>query len=511
MIYPDSPARNNTFSPKPAPGPATVSHGILPSPPNVQDASTVGGCEFATAALPDTESLTGSDAANLTAQQKLRLILKIGPASYASTTENSLIKLPDIREYLTPDLDIDTAISLTALYRSHCISVIDSFRYCREKALFRHLSAFQGTLTVPVHKLFVHPEIAPWIEECDWLMYQKMVSFVAPLATQVIPGQVLKAFRNISQKLLPHIAETLKPQPEHVSEARLAPAQIFCHLLTRMLDANQGANSAAAWLCSVENRTQMWEDFRTFVTPMDVVARSHVPKCSAGMARNLLRDRVKTLLVPILDHTPTDVIYDAETGYQKIEFTPPSPEDYTEFPDRWTTFIAELPTLFHDHPAGCIIDVAEKMWCNALHRLTLGGSQSFSAWWMTKVFWTEIIHWQAELGGFLNSTAKSLRQAMENANKRSPSNSSRNSPTEPSCEHERPSPATNGDGENNGLKDVSDPNGSTTAGDTDGIVNNNNDDSAIDIGDDSMLLTTGKYGDMTASDPADAEGDVVVV
>ena len=39
----------------------------------------------------------------------------------------------------------------------------------------------------------------------------------------------------------------------------------------------------------------------------------------------------------------------------------------------------------------------------------------------------------------------------------------------------------------------------------------NNDDSAIDLDDDSMLISVGKYGDMMASDPADAEGDVVVI
>ena len=39
----------------------------------------------------------------------------------------------------------------------------------------------------------------------------------------------------------------------------------------------------------------------------------------------------------------------------------------------------------------------------------------------------------------------------------------------------------------------------------------NNDDSAIDLDDDSMLMTVGKYGDMMVSDPADAEGDVVVI
>ena len=466
--------------------------------------------------LPEAESLAGFDAGNLTAQQKLRLILKIGPAVYPSGSENAIIKLPDIREYLPPHLDAESAVSLTALYRSHCISVIDSFRFCREKALFRHLSAFQGTLTVPVHKLLVQPEIAPWIEECDWLMYQKMVVFVAPLATQVIPGQVLKAFRNISDKLLPHISETLKSQPEHVSQARLAPAQIFCHLLNRILDANQAANSAAAWLCSVENRTQMLEDFQNFVRPIDVVARSHLPICSAGMARNLLRDRVKTLLIPVLDHAPPEVqFYENGMTYQKIDYTPPTPEDYTEFPERWTSFIAELPTLFHNHPAGCIIDTAEKMWSNILHRLTLGGSQSFSAWWMTKVFWTEIINWQAELGGFLNSTAKSLREATQNSNRDANRlNVLLNSSDAPSTppKQKQSETTTNGKGAPNGVND-SNPNRAVEGGDANGVVNENlnHDDSAIDLGDDSMLLAPNKYQDMTASDPADAEGDVVVV
>lgn len=39
----------------------------------------------------------------------------------------------------------------------------------------------------------------------------------------------------------------------------------------------------------------------------------------------------------------------------------------------------------------------------------------------------------------------------------------------------------------------------------------NNDDSAIDLEEDPMMIAVGKYGDMMASDPADAEGDVVVI
>ncbi|MCK6010329.1 hypothetical protein KMY64_26820, partial [Klebsiella pneumoniae] len=104
-----------------------------------------------------------------------------------------------------------------------------------------------------MQKLLTHPDLALWIKECDWLMYQKMIAFVAPLTTQVVPKLVLDAFSSISHKLTSHIAETSKAQPAHVSLARLIPANIFCSLLRHMLDVNQSANAAAAWLCHPDN------------------------------------------------------------------------------------------------------------------------------------------------------------------------------------------------------------------------------------------------------------------
>ena len=123
--------------------------------------------------------------------------------------DNDTLQLPDIRAYLPANTDLKVAAALAALYRSHCISVIDSFRYCKERNLMKYFSAFHGTLTVPVQKLLTHPNLASWIKECDWMMYQKMIAFVAPLTTQVVPKPVLDAFNSISQRLCGHIAETL--------------------------------------------------------------------------------------------------------------------------------------------------------------------------------------------------------------------------------------------------------------------------------------------------------------
>ncbi|KAL1957661.1 hypothetical protein VTO42DRAFT_5638 [Malbranchea cinnamomea] len=525
---------SDTCAQEPASGRTSASLPTTPALSGSLNASCRADCQCSSTTPLDSSPLQPFSTRNMEAQQKLRRILLLSRGACPPPAENAPLNLPDIHEYLPTNSDANVAVALTALYRSHCVSVIDSFRFCREKALFRHFSAFQGTLTVPVHKLLVHPDISPWIEDCDWLMYQKMVAFVAPLATQVIPGQVLKAFRNISQKLLPHIAETFKSQPEHVSKARLAPAQVFCHLLTRMLDANQSANAAAAWLCSVENRSQMLEDFQSFVTPVDVVARAQIPMCSAAGVLDILANGTKSLLAPLLNRSTSDVQFiDNAMGYQKFDYTPNNSDDYTEFPDRWISFMLQLPDLFPGHRASCIIDKSEMLWTNILHRLTLGGAQSFSAWWMTKVFFHEMIQWQAELGGFMQSSAKSLRLALANPNSSvngqptsaNPSNdlkdsSFRSSQQKSSGLADATAIATNGNVQNAPEKE-SGKNGSsvsqqqtTSARDTDTSINNNtlnHDDSAIDLDDDSMLLTTGKYGDMTASDPADAEGEVVVV
>jgi len=151
------------------------------------------------------------------------------PSLAEPSVDNESLSLSNIRPYLPANTDLKVADALAALYRTHCISVIDSFRYCKERNLFRHFSAFHGTLTVPVQKLLTHPNLAPWIRECDWLMYQKMIEFVAPLTTQVVPKQVLDSFGSISQRLTAHIAETFKTHPVHVSLARLVPAHIFCN------------------------------------------------------------------------------------------------------------------------------------------------------------------------------------------------------------------------------------------------------------------------------------------
>lgn len=496
------------------------------------------------------------------ANKMVHEMLQFPPSDGTSVENDSLLQLPEIGPYLPANTDKEVAEALTALYRTHCISVIDSFRYCKERNMLKFFSSFHGTLTVPVQKLLTHPNVAPWIKECDWLMYQKMIAFVAPLTTQVVPKVVLDAFSSISRGLTMHIAETFKAQPVHVSLARLIPAHVFCNLLNHMLDVNQAANAAAAWLCHPDNRNQMWFDFKTLVDPREMLAKANIPSCAAQATEAILKHDVRALLTPIDDAANASIGQpffkqpDSAQGLNSAALRVPpasaADEEYN-FPDKWIAFILNLPANFPRHRTQCIIDKVDALWDCILRRLTLGGAQSFSAWWMTKVFFHEMMRWQAEKGGFMTSTPAAAATAaaaaaaatglavlgkrlsipsstdrLQNPSNDSPSNasdmhgaSSNGSSRAGHASHagaslSSGSPTSQGQGQKQMQGQTNDNNSSEHA--TDNMAHSiaslqgaSNDDSAIDLDDDSMLISVGKYGDMMASDPADAEGDVVVI
>ncbi|KAH8702580.1 hypothetical protein BGW36DRAFT_289176 [Talaromyces proteolyticus] len=449
------------------------------------------------------------------------------PSSTTPPVDNESLRLPDIASYLPANADSKVADALAALYRTHCISVIDSFRFCKERNLFRYFSAFHGTLTVPVQKLLIHPNLAPWIKECDWLMYQKMIEFLAPLTTQVVPQPVLDAFGSISRRLANHISDTFKSQPVHVSLARLAPAHVFCNLLKHMLDVNQAANAAAAWLCHPDNRNQMWLDFATFVDPKEMILKANIPFCSEDTTEKILKYDVRALLTPLDNPTSPSVpsSYQQAGGDMNTEkhaVQSSTGEEYN-FPDKWISFILNLSSLFPNHPAQCVVEKVDRLWDCVLHRLTLAGAQSFSAWWITKVFFHEMLMWQVEKGGFMKHTPGSLQISLETSDSKPQHHAPRQGSFSVPVKDESFSLS-----ENQHTNSHSRISGSSTYGQSletnlDARPTNevsalsesmtslhptHHDDSAIGLEEDSMLMT-GKYDIM--ADATDANGDVVVI
>lgn len=359
-------------------------------------------------------------------------------------SENEPVNLPSIHPYLPQRTDNDTAEALAALYRTHCTSLIDSIRFCKEKQFFRLYTSFHGTLTVPVQKLFTHPNLAPWIEQCDLVMYRTMVRFVSRLTLQAAPVVVINILSNISATLHNHIAKTFSQQPPHVLEAKLRPATIFAGLLYRLIRVNQSAHAAANLLTIDQNREQMWQEWVTMVNPKRVM-EAELPDCGYDEVYKIMTTEMRSLLEPLQAPAYQDDTsyynFEADNGgfAQFLQNQTTHPRNATSaistenVLDRWQAFLASVPGRFPQAPARTILHCISAVGTAALRDITILSGLSYGHWWVLKIFVDEMALWMAEMGGFLEPTMTSApivngnnmyqSPALENGNGRSHSGS----------------------------------------------------------------------------------------
>lgn len=334
---------------------------------------------------------------------KITQHLRFAPSGETSLQEYEPINLPKIEPYIPVGTDPDSATALTALYRSHCTSLVECIRFCKEKTFFHLFTSFHGTLTMPVQKLFANPSIAPWIEECDFVMYQKMMRVVAPLTLQVAPKPVLDTLRNISERLVPHIQNSFQGQPSHVVNAKIAPATLFAGLLDRELRVNLTAHAAANMLSNPANRDQMYEDWITMVRTRKIA--ECVPTRGMDDLVNLLLTEIRHLLDPI------GVSWEIEglTPYGEMALRPGRQQQASihadssteNVLDRWVSFLSSLPSRFPYATHSEIVWCVQRVGTAVMRDLTIAQGKSFGAWWVTKCWIDEMIAFLAEQGGFM--------------------------------------------------------------------------------------------------------------
>lgn len=344
--------------------------------------------------------------------QRLRFAPLSEPATQAYEA-NEAISLPRIEPFVPVGADPDSARALTALYRSHCTSLVECMRFCKEKTFFHLFTSFHGTLTMPVQKLFANPSIAPWIEECDFVMYQKMMRVVAPLTLQVAPKPVLDTLRNICNRLVPHIQSAFQGQPSHVINAKVAPATLFAGLLDRELRVNLTAHAAANMLSNPANRDQMYEDWITMVRTRKIA--ECVPARGMDDLVELLLGELRDLLDPIgvpweiEGLTPYGEMA-LRTGRQQ-QASIHSDNSTENVLDRWVHFLAALPSKFPYASHSEIVWCVQRVGTAVMRDLTIAQGKSFGAWWVTKCWIDEMISFMAEQGGFMEyKTSQSTRQ-----------------------------------------------------------------------------------------------------
>ncbi|PHH89564.1 hypothetical protein CDD83_5774 [Cordyceps sp. RAO-2017] len=339
---------------------------------------------------------------------KTQLELAFPSAMEQSVQQSEPLALPPIEAYLPPGTDPDAAKSLSALYRSHCTSLVECIRYCREKTFFHLYTSFQGTLTMPVQKLFANGALAAWIEGCDYALYQRMMSIIASLTLQVVPKPVLDTLRNIAERLVPHIRESFQGQPQHVLAAKEAPAAIFAGLLDRALRVNLTAHAAANMLSNPANRDQMYVDWITMIRARKIA--ECVPTRGMDDVVDVLLAEMRDLLDPI--NVPWEVecltIYGdvaSRNGRQASESNGGDDSGHNVL-DRWVSFLQGLPDKFPYASHTDIVWCVERVGTAVMRDLTLSQGKSFGTWWVTKTWVDEMVRFLAEQGGFMKQKAQ---------------------------------------------------------------------------------------------------------
>ncbi|KAG9965491.1 hypothetical protein KCU61_g1880, partial [Aureobasidium melanogenum] len=362
-------------------------------------------------AYPDTRGMVADNDCSIMYDQNLRFPAK----EEAPFQENDTIVLPNILPFCPVKTDPDTAEALTALYRTHCTSLIDCIRFCKEKQFFRLFTSFHGTLTVPVQKLLAHPNLAPWIQACDTLMYQKMVRFVSRLTLQAAPPVVINILNNISTNLHAHISKTFASHPTHVLQAKLKPAATFASLLHRLIRVNAAAHAAANLLTVDQNREQMWREWVTMVNPKRVM-EAELPACGYEEVYKIMTCDIRGLLEPLSSPPfPDNPLFAhdnqaygfAQANFPTFQQPPPQSTDQSgqvsteNVLDRWSVFLTSLPSRFPQANTRLLLHCISAVGTAALRDITIMGGASYQTWWVMKIFVDEMALWLAAMGGFL--------------------------------------------------------------------------------------------------------------
>ncbi|KAI0196492.1 RFX DNA-binding domain-containing protein [Xylaria flabelliformis] len=318
--------------------------------------------------------------------------------------------LPRIEPFLPQHTDPDSAKSLAALYRSHCTSVVECIRYCKEKTFFHLYTSFLGTLTMPVQKLFANPSLAPWIEQCDFVLYQRMTRIVAGLTLQVVPKVVLDTLRSISEKLVKYIRESFQGQPKHVIRAKESPATIFAAIIDRALRVNLTAHAAANMLANPANRTNMYIDWITMVRIRKIA--ECVPTRGMDDLVHVLLNEMRGLLAPV--NVPWEIecltLYGdvAQQNSQDSHLDVSETENPQNMLDQWVQFLRSLPIRFPYATPADIVWCVQRIGTEVMRDLTIAQGKSFGSWWVTKCWIDEMVAFLAEQGGFMQSRSSTV-------------------------------------------------------------------------------------------------------
>jgi hypothetical protein len=270
-------------------------------------------------------------------------------------------------------------------------------------------------MTVPLSKIFHLQAVAPWIQECDMLMYKKMVGFIAQLPLQEVPEGVWQVLGRISEGLVGHLVTAFEEKcPAHVVVAKVLPAARFANLLKKLRSANASALYVSGMLSDEDKRTEMWLELQKIVDPTTIVDESMPPAQSLGAIEGIIRHDIKNLLCPLNEDmaealTSPDSAFSHFCQIQDYSHTglmTSTMNDDTSPLERWVKWLELLPQVFAGHHPQCMIDWHNRLWKGVIQQLGVSGANTYQAWWYLEGFLSNMLSYLCLKEGLLMSNSE---------------------------------------------------------------------------------------------------------
>ena len=350
------------------------------------------------------------------------------PESSTNATPDGTLELPAIEQYLPPGTDLDAANSLAAVYRSHCLQVVEHFRYCKTDAFCDSFKTMVGLLTVPSQKLLGREQLGPWIEACDRLKYQKMIPLLRNILLAAVPSAAMAHMDMVANNLCSWISQFFAGQPQHVQQAMLKPASTFVGILSRFIRVNRAAHDVSRVLHDEEARTELWTQWVEGSQPIQIIEGTCDPN-TGGHHRllNMLTQEFTYIIQPSQDSLDalTNPLFMGRhwegkqhpgfLAFKASEEMLHSTGNHGTIFERLPRFLTNLPTRFPGVPARDVLRSVETAMGIAGRNMSLNAtSEALTHFFTVSRFVTEMLYWQAEIGGFFAPLA--LKSAPSSGN-----------------------------------------------------------------------------------------------
>ncbi|KKA28355.1 hypothetical protein TD95_000194 [Thielaviopsis punctulata] len=312
------------------------------------------------------------------------------------------IVLPPMAPHLDSGTDPDALTTLEALYRAHCTALVDSLRFCREKAFFHQVTSFQGTLTVPVQRLLFSSRMAQWIEHADTVLYQRLMDIVDFLLLQAMPEPVIKCISNIGLNLVAHLRKSFSSFPSHALNAKLVPATVFCSLVSQAMRVNMTAHAAADNLTCAQLRSAMYADLVRSVDVCRLVQT--LPKRAVDDFIAMCATRVRKTIDPaeVDAELEAKTIFAQATNRDGGEMHGTAADGASNPLDVWSRFVLDLPDMFPYASAKELVEYTHIVLSTVARDITMLRGESFTTWWVTKCWIEEYIIYLASAASFMD-------------------------------------------------------------------------------------------------------------